>query len=80
MVKKAQQRLFNLKMLMRFDYSPKTLIYFYRCTFESILSGCITSWYGNCTTRNRKGDKLPGENCLPSRPPTAPDFTGRPKR
>ena len=23
---------------------------FYRCTIESILSGCITAWYGNCTT------------------------------
>ena len=27
---------------------------FYRCTIESILSGCITAWYGNCTTRNHK--------------------------
>ena len=27
---------------------------FYRCTIESILSGCITAWYGNCTTLNRK--------------------------
>jgi gmma-aminobutyric acid receptor subunit gamma len=34
--------------------SPKTLINFYRCTIESILSGCITAWYGNCTTLNRK--------------------------
>ena len=45
---------------------------FYRCTIESILSGCITAWYGNCTSLNRKvlqrvvrsaqyitGDKLP---------------------
>jgi hypothetical protein len=32
-VKKAQQCVFNLKK-------------FYRCTIESILSGCITAWYG----------------------------------
>ena len=23
-------------------------------TIESILSGCITAWYGNCTARNRR--------------------------
>ena len=41
---------------------------FYRCTIESILSGCITAWYGNCSAHNRKalqrkqritGGKLP---------------------
>jgi hypothetical protein len=32
--------------------APKTLTNFYRCTIESILSGCITAWYGNCTVRN----------------------------
>uniref|UniRef100_A0AAZ3NU15 Ciliary BBSome complex subunit 2 N-terminal domain-containing protein n=1 Tax=Oncorhynchus tshawytscha TaxID=74940 RepID=A0AAZ3NU15_ONCTS len=26
----------------------------YRCTIECILSGCMTAWYGNCTTHNRK--------------------------
>ena len=25
---------------------------FYRCIIESILLGCITAWYGNCTTHN----------------------------
>jgi hypothetical protein len=34
--------------------SPKTLTNFYRCTIESILSGCITAWYCNCTALNRK--------------------------
>ena len=34
--------------------SSKSLTNFYRCTIESILSGCITAWYGNCTTLNRK--------------------------
>ena len=27
----------------------------YRCTIESILSGCITACYGNCTAHNRMG-------------------------
>ena len=27
---------------------------FYRCTIESILLGCITTWYDNCTAHNRK--------------------------
>ena len=27
---------------------------FYRCTIESILTGCITVWYGSCTAKDRK--------------------------
>ncbi|XP_070291122.1 uncharacterized protein [Salvelinus sp. IW2-2015] len=34
--------------------APKTLKNFYRCTIERILSGCITAWYGNCTSRNHR--------------------------
>ena len=49
--KKAQQCLRRLK---KFGLAPKTLINFYRCTIESILSGCITTSYGNCTARNRR--------------------------
>jgi hypothetical protein len=36
-VKKAQQRLFNLRRLMKFGLSPKALTNFYRYTIESIL-------------------------------------------
>eukprot|EP00061_Rhincodon_typus_P001571 g15166.t1 len=43
-VKKAQQHLFFLRQLRKFDVSIKTLTNFYRCTIESILSGCITAW------------------------------------
>ena len=53
MVKK-EQRLFNLRRLKKFGLSLKTLTNFYRCTIESILSGCITAWYGNCTAFDRK--------------------------
>ena len=34
--------------------TPKTLTNLYRCTIQSILSGCFTTWYGNCTAHNRK--------------------------
>jgi hypothetical protein len=34
--------------------ATKTLTNFYRCTIDSILSGCITVWYGNCSSHNRK--------------------------
>ena len=54
MVKKVQQRLFNHRRLKKFGLSPKTLTNFYRCTIESILSGCITAWYGNCSAHNRQ--------------------------
>jgi hypothetical protein len=53
-VKKAQQSLFNLRRLKKFGLSPRTLTNFNRCTIESILSGCITAWYGNYTALNRK--------------------------
>jgi hypothetical protein len=52
-VKKAQQRLFNIRRLKKFGLSPKTLTNFYRCSIESILSS-IPAWYGKCTAHNRK--------------------------
>jgi hypothetical protein len=27
---------------------------FYSCNIESILTGCITAWYGNCSASDRK--------------------------
>ncbi|XP_070980854.1 tyrosine-protein kinase Mer-like [Oncorhynchus clarkii lewisi] len=44
-VKRAQQRFFNLRRLNKFGLSLKTLANCYRCTIERILSGCITAWY-----------------------------------
>ncbi len=34
--------------------SPSMLRSFYSCTVESILTGCITAWFGNSTAGNRK--------------------------
>eukprot|EP00061_Rhincodon_typus_P016204 g44293.t1 len=54
MVKKIQQRLFFLRLLRKFSMSIRTLTNFYRCTRESILSGCIVAWYGNCSVQDCK--------------------------
>jgi hypothetical protein len=79
---KAQQRLFNLRRLKKFGLATKTLTNFYRFTIESILSGCITTWYSNCTQGSPEGganlpNVSPGAYCQPSRTPTAPNVTGK---
>ena len=33
---------------------PQILKRFYSCTIESILTGCITAWYGKCSASDRK--------------------------
>eukprot|EP00061_Rhincodon_typus_P011117 g35905.t1 len=53
-VKKAQQRLFFLRQLRKFSKSIWILTSFYRYTTESILSGCITAWYSNCSSQGHK--------------------------
>ena len=50
----AQKRLYFLRRLKKFGMSIKTLANFYRCTIESILSGCITAWYGSCSAAELK--------------------------
>ncbi len=46
-LKKAHHRLFFLRRLRKFGMSPSILRSFYSCTVESILTGCITVWFGN---------------------------------
>ncbi len=53
-LKKAHQRLFFLRRLSKFGTSPIILRSFYTCTVESILTGCITAWFGNSTAGNRR--------------------------
>ncbi|KAK3519770.1 hypothetical protein QTP70_003906 [Hemibagrus guttatus] len=52
--KKAQQRLYFLQRLRKAHLPPLILTTFYRGTIESILSSCITAWFGNCTVSDRK--------------------------
>ena len=53
-VKRARQNLFPLRRLKIFGMGPQILKRFYSCTIESILTGCITAWYGNCSASDRK--------------------------
>uniref|UniRef100_A0A674BCB8 Reverse transcriptase domain-containing protein n=1 Tax=Salmo trutta TaxID=8032 RepID=A0A674BCB8_SALTR len=53
-VKRARQCLFPLWRLKRFAMGPQILKKFYSCTTKSILTGCITAWYGNCSASDRK--------------------------
>ena len=53
-VKRAQQRLFPLRRLKIFGMGPQIFKRFYSCTIESIWTGCITTWYGNCLASDRK--------------------------
>ncbi len=46
--------LFFLRRLRKFGTSPRILRSFYNCTVESILTGCITAWFGNSTAGNRR--------------------------
>ncbi|KAK3542713.1 hypothetical protein QTP70_000105 [Hemibagrus guttatus] len=52
--KKAQQCLYFLQRLRKAHLPPQILIVFYRGTIESILSSCITVWFGNCTASDCK--------------------------
>ncbi|KAL0155955.1 hypothetical protein M9458_050218, partial [Cirrhinus mrigala] len=52
--KKAQQRLHFLRRLKRASLPPPILTTFYRGTIESVLTSCITVWYGNCSAADHK--------------------------
>ena len=53
-VKKARQNLFPLRRLKRLGMGPQILKKLFSCTIESILTGCITAWYGNFSASDRK--------------------------
>ena len=52
-VKRLRQNLFPLRRLKRFGMGSQILKKFYSCTIESILTGCITGWYDNCSASDR---------------------------
>jgi hypothetical protein len=51
--KRTRQLLYPLKSLI-FGMGPQILKELDSCTIGSILTGCITAWYGKCTTLIRK--------------------------
>ena len=53
-MKRARQNLFPLRRLTRFGMGPQIFKRFYSCTIKSILTDCITAWYGICSASDRK--------------------------
>ncbi len=53
-VKKARQRLYHLRQLRKFRVSPTILKTFYSETIESVLTQCISVWYGNSSSQDCK--------------------------
>ena len=53
-VRRARECLFPLRRLKRLGMVPQILKRFYSCTIESILTGFITTWFGNCSASDRK--------------------------
>ncbi len=53
-VKKARQRLYHLRQLRKFRVSPAILKTFYSGTIESVLTQCISVWYGNSSSQDCK--------------------------
>uniref|UniRef100_A0A674NYU7 Reverse transcriptase domain-containing protein n=1 Tax=Takifugu rubripes TaxID=31033 RepID=A0A674NYU7_TAKRU len=53
-IKTAHQRLFFLRTLRKNQLSSAVLVNFYRCAIESILTNCVSVWYGSCTIAEHK--------------------------
>ena len=54
LVKKAQQRLYFLRVLKRHNISQNLLVSFYCCSIESILTYCLCVWFASCTVAQKK--------------------------
>ncbi|KAL0154639.1 hypothetical protein M9458_048902 [Cirrhinus mrigala] len=54
LTKKSQQRLYFLRKLRRAGAPAPIMYTFYRGTIESILTSCITVWFGACNASCRK--------------------------
>ncbi|KAI4872588.1 hypothetical protein NFI96_002178 [Prochilodus magdalenae] len=65
--RKAQQRIHFLRRLRRVNLPQQLLCNFYRSTVESILTSCITVWYGSATSVERKALQRVVKTALPYR-------------
>ncbi|KAI4903266.1 hypothetical protein NFI96_001570, partial [Prochilodus magdalenae] len=52
-IKKAQQRMFFLRQLKKFNLPQTLMIQFYTAIVESILTASITIWFGSSTSQER---------------------------
>ena len=50
--KKAQQRMYFLRQLRKFDLPQDLSVQFYSAVIESVLSTSITVWFGNATKQD----------------------------
>ena len=72
-IKKAQQRMYFLRQLRKFNLPQELLIQFYTATIQSVLCTSITVWFGSATSQDRNrlqrtvrtAEKIIGAN-LPS--------------
>lgn len=53
-VNKARQRLYHLRQLRKFRVSPAILKTFYSGAIESVLTQCISVWFGNSSNKDCK--------------------------
>ncbi len=53
-VNEARQRLYHLRQLRKFRVSPAILKTFYSGAIESVLTQCISVWYGNSSSQDCK--------------------------
>ncbi len=53
-VKKARQRLYHLRQLRKFRVSPTILKTYTQGAIESVLTQCISVWYGNSLNQDCK--------------------------
>ncbi|KAK0146371.1 hypothetical protein N1851_014319 [Merluccius polli] len=53
-IKKAHQRLYFLRKLKRAILDAAVLKAFYSCVVESVLTSCLTVWYGSCTVAEKE--------------------------
>ena len=51
--KKAQQRLYFLRQLRKFNLPQELLIIFYTAIIQSVLTMSITVWFGSSTRHDR---------------------------
>uniref|UniRef100_A0A3B4G6L3 Reverse transcriptase domain-containing protein n=1 Tax=Pundamilia nyererei TaxID=303518 RepID=A0A3B4G6L3_9CICH len=53
-IKKAQQRMYFLRQLKKFNLPTRTMMQFYTAIIESILTSSITVWYAGTTIRDKQ--------------------------
>ena len=53
LIKKAQQRMFFLRQLKKFNLPKKLMVHFYTAIIESILTSSITTWYAAATAKDK---------------------------